>query len=45
MPERIMPLFVLTGTPGTGKSTLADNLGARGYLVVRINDIVNEHGL
>jgi adenylate kinase len=30
----------ITGTPGTGKSTVADELARRGYRVVHITDIV-----
>ena len=36
-----MSVFVLTGTPGTGKSTLSEMLEKKGYSVLRINDIVN----
>lgn len=40
-----MGLFVLTGTPGTGKSTLADRLEREGFFILRINDIVSEFRL
>lgn len=40
-----MGLFILTGTPGTGKSTLADRLEREGFFILRINDVVEEQGL
>ena len=33
----------ITGTPGTGKSTVADELARRGYRVVHISDIVKPY--
>ena len=33
----------ITGTPGTGKSTVADELARRGYRVVHITDIVQPY--
>ena len=33
----------ITGTPGTGKSTVADELARRGYRVVHITDIVGPY--
>ena len=33
----------ITGTPGTGKSSAADELAARGYRVVRLADTVKEY--
>lgn len=35
----------ITGTPGTGKSTVADELARRGYRVVHIVDIVQPYVL
>ena len=35
----------ITGTPGTGKSTVADELARRGYRVVHITDIVQPYVL
>lgn len=36
----------LTGTPGTGKSTVADRVGERlGVEVIHLNDRIAEHGL
>ncbi len=40
-----MVLFALTGTPGTGKSTLSSELRARGYEVVDGKAFIKEHGL
>jgi adenylate kinase len=33
----------ITGTPGTGKSSAADELAARGYRVVRLADTVKDY--
>ncbi|HWQ67699.1 MAG TPA: adenylate kinase family protein [Methanospirillum sp.] len=33
-------LTALTGTPGTGKSTVADELARRGHLVIRVTDTI-----
>ncbi|MGA2161675.1 MAG: adenylate kinase family protein [Methanoregula sp.] len=33
----------ITGTPGTGKSTVADELARRGYRVIHITDIVQPY--
>lgn len=38
-------LFCLTGTPGTGKSTLSAELRSRGYRVVDGKEYIKEHGL
>jgi adenylate kinase len=35
----------ITGTPGTGKSTVADELARRGHKVVHISDIVGPYAL
>lgn len=43
MPD--MVLFALTGTPGTGKSTLSTELRRRGYDVVDGKAFIKEHGL
>ncbi|MCD6573237.1 MAG: adenylate kinase family protein [Thermoplasmata archaeon] len=34
--------IALTGTPGTGKTSIADELEKRGYKIIRINDIAND---
>lgn len=36
--------LALTGTPGTGKTTVADELRRMGHLVLDLNRIVKEHG-
>ncbi len=36
-------LIALTGTPGTGKSTVADELSQRGHIVVRANDTIGPY--
>lgn len=38
-------LIALTGTPGTGKSTVALGLQARGWKVLEVNDLARRHGL
>ncbi len=38
-------LIALTGTPGTGKSTVALGLQARGWNVLEVNDLAKRHGL
>lgn len=40
-----MVLFALTGTPGTGKSTLSAELRLRGYDAVDGKAFIKEHGL
>ncbi|MFZ1957772.1 MAG: adenylate kinase family protein, partial [Methanoregula sp.] len=35
----------ITGTPGTGKSTVADELARRGHRVVHISDVVQPYVL
>ena len=35
--------LALTGTPGTGKSTVARNLSERGYTVVSVESLAREH--
>ena len=40
-----MTLFALTGTPGTGKTTLSQELRSRGYEVVDGKDFVWSHGV
>jgi adenylate kinase len=37
--------LALTGTPGTGKTTVADRLAGRDVDVVHLNDVVREEGL
>ncbi|NLX46570.1 MAG: AAA family ATPase [Euryarchaeota archaeon] len=38
-------LIALTGTPGTGKSSVALRLQARGWNVLEVNDLAKKHGL
>lgn len=38
-------LIALTGTPGTGKSTVALGLQAKGWKVLEVNDLAKRHGL
>jgi adenylate kinase len=38
-------LIALTGTPGTGKSTVALGLQTKGWNVMEINDLARRHGL
>ena len=40
-----MVLFALTGTPGTGKSTLSAELRSRGYDVIDGKEFIRENGL
>ena len=40
-----MTLFALTGTPGTGKSSVSEELRSRGYDVVDGKRFIIEHGL
>ncbi|MFA6804679.1 MAG: adenylate kinase family protein [Candidatus Methanomethylophilaceae archaeon] len=40
-----MPLIAITGTPGTGKTSVSEELRSRGYKVVDINRHLREHGL
>ena len=40
-----MTLFAITGTPGTGKSSVSRELRARGYDVIDMNEHIREHGL
>jgi len=40
-----MPVYAITGTPGTGKTTLATELRARGYAVIDISRYLRDHGL
>lgn len=40
-----MAIFILTGTPGTGKSTLASYFKEKNISVLEINKIVNENNL
>ena len=40
-----MTLFALTGTPGTGKTTLSQELRSRGYEVVDGKEFIRSHGL
>jgi len=38
-------IVALTGTPGTGKTTVTEELGARGLRVIPLHDFLSEHGL
>ena len=38
-------LIALTGTPGTGKSTVALGLQAKGWRILEVNDLARRHGL
>ena len=38
-------LIALTGTPGTGKSTVAEELARRGYLIIKVNDTIGPYVL
>ena len=38
-------LVAVTGTPGTGKSSVCDVLARRGYLVVDLDDLARKEGL
>lgn len=38
-------LIALTGTPGTGKSTVAEELARRGRLIIRVNDTIDPYVL
>lgn len=38
-------MIALTGTPGTGKSTVALTLQAKGWSVLEVNDLARRHGL
>lgn len=38
-------MIAITGTPGTGKTALADELRKRGYEVLDLNEYVRENGL
>lgn len=38
-------LIALTGTPGTGKSTVTQELAQRGYRIIRVNDTIGPYVL
>ena len=40
-----MTLYAITGTPGTGKSSVSAELRSRGYDVIDMNAHIREHGL
>ncbi len=40
-----MTLFAMTGTPGTGKTSVSNELRSRGYEVIDMNDHIRSHGL
>lgn len=41
----IMPLIAITGTPGTGKTSVSEELRSRGYRVLDVNNHLKENGL
>ncbi len=43
--ESVMTLYALTGTPGTGKSSVSEELRSRRYDVVDGKRFIIEHGL
>ncbi len=40
-----MSLFAITGTPGTGKTSVSAELRSRGYDVIDMNEHIRSHGL
>lgn len=40
-----MTLFAITGTPGTGKTSVSRELRSRGYRVIDMNEHIRSHGL
>ncbi|MEM3369730.1 MAG: AAA family ATPase [Candidatus Micrarchaeia archaeon] len=40
-----MAIFVLTGTPGTGKSSVANYFAKKGFIIIDLNKLVNERHL
>jgi adenylate kinase len=40
-----MTLYAITGTPGTGKTSVSSELRSRGYRVIDINEHIRAHGL
>lgn len=40
-----MPLYAITGTPGTGKTAVSGELRNRGYEVIDMNEHIRKHGL
>jgi len=40
-----MTLYAITGTPGTGKTSVSAELRSRGYNVIDMNAHIREHGL
>ena len=40
-----MTLVAITGTPGTGKTSVSAELRSRGYNVIDMNDHIRSHGL
>ena len=40
-----MPLYAITGTPGTGKTSVSSELRSRGFEVIDMNQHIREHGL
>lgn len=40
-----MTLFAITGTPGTGKTSVSKELRSRGYSVIDMNEHIRSNGL
>lgn len=40
-----MPLYAITGTPGTGKTSVSSELRSRGFEVIDMNVHIRSHGL
>lgn len=40
-----MPLYAITGTPGTGKTSVSSELRSRGFEVIDMNEHIRSHGL
>lgn len=40
-----MTMIAITGTPGTGKTSISKELSARGYEVIDLNELIRSNGL
>jgi adenylate kinase len=46
LPKRLPGIVIVTGTPGTGKSTLARKISKQfGHIYIDVNDVVKQHKL